>query len=79
MAILLYSSVTLNFYFIISASFGGIIGLFLGASLLSAFELAYYFSIGLYLYIHGKRKLRKPEPGVLTIQFGQRKITPIKF
>ncbi|XP_039493847.1 pickpocket protein 19 isoform X2 [Drosophila santomea] len=61
------------------ASFGGIIGLFLGASLLSAFELAYYFSIGLYLYIHGKRKLKKPEPHVVTIPFGQRKITPIKF
>ncbi|XP_017083076.1 pickpocket protein 19 isoform X2 [Drosophila eugracilis] len=61
------------------ASFGGIIGLFLGASLLSAFELAYYFSIGLYLYILNKRKAKKRESRILTIPFGQRKITPIKY
>ncbi|EDV53208.2 pickpocket protein 19 isoform X1 [Drosophila erecta] len=71
---------TMRFTFVeLLASFGGIIGLFLGASLLSAFELAYYFSIGLYLYIHDKRKLKKPQPRVVTIPFGQRKITPIKF
>ncbi|XP_041447670.1 pickpocket protein 19 [Drosophila obscura] len=64
------------------ASFGGIIGLFLGASLLSAFELVYYFTIGLYLYLHGQRKLEEqphPQPPVITIPFAQRKITPVKY
>ncbi|XP_034664752.1 pickpocket protein 19 [Drosophila subobscura] len=61
------------------ASFGGIIGLFLGASLLSAFELVYYFTIGLYLYLHGQRKLDQQPPPVITIPFGQRKITPVKY
>ncbi|XP_026850675.1 pickpocket protein 19 [Drosophila persimilis] len=65
------------------ASFGGIIGLFLGASLLSAFELVYFFTIGLYLYLHGERKLsfqpRPLQPAVITIPFGQRKITPAKY
>ncbi|XP_044315018.1 pickpocket protein 19 isoform X2 [Drosophila rhopaloa] len=71
---------TMRFTFVeLLASFGGIIGLFLGASLLSAIELAYYFSIGLYLYINGKRKLKKPEPRIITVPFGQRKITPIKY
>ncbi|XP_070853117.1 pickpocket protein 19 [Drosophila suzukii] len=60
------------------ASFGGIVGLFLGASLLSAVELAYYFSIGLYMYIYDKRKINKPEPPIMTLPFGQRKITPVK-
>ncbi|XP_016952170.1 pickpocket protein 19 isoform X2 [Drosophila biarmipes] len=61
------------------ASFGGIIGLFLGASLLSGFELVYYFTIGLYMYVHDKREVKKPEPRIVTIPFGQRKITPIKY
>ncbi|KAH8363532.1 hypothetical protein KR084_011347 [Drosophila pseudotakahashii] len=61
------------------ASFGGIIGLFLGASLLSAIELAYYFSIGLYLYIRHKRKMKNPEQRIITVPFGQRKVTPIKY
>ncbi|XP_017041599.1 pickpocket protein 19 [Drosophila ficusphila] len=69
---------TLRFTFVeLLASFGGVIGLFLGASLLSAFELAYYFSIGLYLYIKDKSKLKKPK--IITVPFGQRKITPIKY
>ncbi|TMW53312.1 hypothetical protein DOY81_001612 [Sarcophaga bullata] len=34
------------------ANFGGIIGLFLGASLLSATELFYHFTIGLYFRLH---------------------------
>ncbi|XP_050339415.1 pickpocket protein 19-like [Bactrocera neohumeralis] len=33
------------------ANFGGIIGLFLGASLMSGVELFYYFTIGLYTYL----------------------------
>ncbi|XP_017130963.1 pickpocket protein 19 [Drosophila elegans] len=71
---------TMRFTFVeLLASFGGIIGLFLGGSLLSAFELAYYFSIGLYLYIQGKGKVKKPEPRIITVPFGQRKITPIKY
>lgn len=69
----------------ISASFGGIIGLFLGASLLSAFELIYYFTIGLFLYLHGDRKLdetsneTKTHTPIINIQLGPRKITPIKY
>ncbi|KAH8359598.1 hypothetical protein KR093_007786 [Drosophila rubida] len=62
------------------ASFGGIIGLFLGASLLSAIELVYFFTIGLYLYIfHGNRKSKKQEipEAPLTLHF-RHKITPTK-
>ncbi|KAH8338593.1 hypothetical protein KR059_011747 [Drosophila kikkawai] len=71
---------TMRFTFVeLLASFGGVIGLFLGASLLSAFELAYYFSIGLYLYLRGERKREKlKNKTIITIPFGQRKITPTK-
>lgn len=49
------------FYIMISANFGGIIGLFLGASLLSAIELLYYFTLGLYIRLHKQfeQKYRK--------------------
>uniref|UniRef100_A0A1I8P148 Pickpocket protein 28-like n=2 Tax=Stomoxys calcitrans TaxID=35570 RepID=A0A1I8P148_STOCA len=50
------------------ANFGGIIGLFLGASMLSAIELFYYFTIGMYA------RLQKPLKEVLA----QRKATPSK-
>ncbi|XP_037823819.1 pickpocket protein 19, partial [Lucilia sericata] len=40
------------------ANFGGIIGLFLGASLLSAIELVYYFTLGLYIRLHKKFALK---------------------
>ncbi|XP_030564308.1 pickpocket protein 19 [Drosophila novamexicana] len=66
------------------ASFGGIIGLFLGASLLSAIELVYYFTIGLYLYLYrGNREsnqhpLTPPPPAPITLHF-RRKITPKKM
>ncbi|XP_073821461.1 pickpocket 21 [Musca autumnalis] len=40
---------TIRYTFVeLVANFGGIMGLFLGASLLSAIELVYYFTIGLY-------------------------------
>ncbi|KAH8312305.1 hypothetical protein KR044_010154 [Drosophila immigrans] len=63
------------------ASFGGIIGLFLGASLLSAIELVYYFTIGLYLYLfNGSRKSKQQEVPAppITLHF-RRKITPKKM
>ncbi|XP_017863369.1 PREDICTED: pickpocket protein 19 [Drosophila arizonae] len=66
------------------ASFGGIIGLFLGASLLSAIELIYYATIGLYLYLHHynlktKQQPRAPEsPAPITLKF-RHKITPTKI
>ncbi|KAL7726844.1 hypothetical protein ACLKA6_001911 [Drosophila palustris] len=65
------------------ANFGGIIGLFLGASLLSAIELIYYFTIGLYLYLfNGNRKTKEPEVKAtpappITLHF-RRKIAPKK-
>ncbi|KAH8383005.1 hypothetical protein KR009_006223 [Drosophila setifemur] len=77
---------TMRFTFVeLLASFGGIIGLFLGASLLSAFELVYYFSIGLYLHLRGNGEVEEPQtkihsrPSVINVKFGQRKITPIKY
>ncbi|KAH8332310.1 hypothetical protein KR074_000859 [Drosophila pseudoananassae] len=77
---------TMRFTFVeLLASFGGIIGLFLGASLLSAFELVYYFTIGLFLYLHGDRKLddtlnqSQTHTPIINIQLGPRKITPIKY
>ncbi|XP_034488710.1 pickpocket protein 19 [Drosophila innubila] len=66
------------------ASFGGIIGLFLGASLLSAIEVIYYFTIGLYLYLFdGRRKTNQqevlqPTAPPITLHF-RRKITPNKM
>ncbi|XP_060647099.1 pickpocket protein 19 [Drosophila nasuta] len=63
------------------ASFGGIIGLFLGASLLSAIELVYYFTIGLYLYLFNNKrnpKNQKVQVPPITLHF-RRKITPIKI
>ncbi|EDV92698.1 GH18904 [Drosophila grimshawi] len=61
------------------ASFGGIAGLFLGASLLSAFELVYYFTIGLYLYLFGgNRKSKQTSPAQPVTIYFPRKIKPIK-
>ncbi|XP_030370430.1 pickpocket protein 19 [Scaptodrosophila lebanonensis] len=53
------------------ASFGGIIGLFLGASLLSAIELVYYFTMGLYFYLHGNWKLQQQQNSVQKLQHTQ--------
>ncbi|KAH8416701.1 hypothetical protein KR222_007505 [Zaprionus bogoriensis] len=74
------------------ASFGGIIGLFLGASLLSAIELVYYFTIGLYFYLYNDKASHKlpppPQPPAaaaaavpaapITVHF-RHKITPNKI
>lgn len=38
-------------WFLSPANFGGIIGLFLGASLMSGVELFYYFTVGLYTHL----------------------------
>ncbi|KAH8271456.1 hypothetical protein KR018_011882 [Drosophila ironensis] len=77
---------TMRFTFLYAAaSFGGIIGLFLGASLLSGFELVYYFTIGLFMYLRGERKLDESstkiqaQTPIINIQLGPRKITPIKY
>ncbi|EDW81151.1 uncharacterized protein Dwil_GK11905 [Drosophila willistoni] len=63
------------------ANFGGIIGLFLGASLLSGVELIYYFTIGLYLYLRNQRNIKPQkvaEKSPITVHFYP-KITPTKI